>query len=71
MKPSQKIRVVIDGVVFQTTARMLRIGAISHCLYHAFCIFEAEHKSAGIIGHGSSYWDASLNRNVQIQFDLY
>lgn len=66
-----KLRLVIDGVALQTTARLLRRGSLSTCLHQAFRDFEAEHKAQGIVGRLAGYSDTFLRRDVQIQIDLY
>jgi hypothetical protein len=65
-----KLRVVIDGVSIQTTAELIRRGAVSASLHQAWCDFEDEHMARGIVGRMTGYSDIHLGRQVNIQIDL-
>ena len=66
-----KVRVLIDGICLQTTAGNLRTGAISISLRVAWREFEEYHDTQGTTGRLARFHDHHLNRNVDIQFDLY
>jgi hypothetical protein len=66
-----KVRLVIDGIVMQTTMGSLRTGSISTVLHNAVTHFERQHAEHGWSGLAAAYRCEFLDRTVQIQIDLY
>jgi len=64
------VRVIIDGTMLQTTAHLLRHGALSTVLFHAFAVFESEHAREGINDKLARYHDTFRDRDVDIQITL-
>jgi len=65
-----KVSVIVDGILFQTTAKLLRRGSLSTVLFHAFSVFEARRLESGITGLAARYRDSFLDRDVDIQISL-
>ena len=71
LQADAKVRLVIDGIVMQTTADNLRRGSISSSLYDFWTDFELQNAASGITGLLSRVHDDYLNRDVTLQVDLY
>lgn len=71
LKLDTRVRVIIDGVLVPTTVRLMQKGAISTVLWCAWKDFTTEHKYRGITSRTTGYHDQFLNRNVNIQIDIY
>jgi hypothetical protein len=70
---SARVRLVIDGLEICTTAKEVRRGAISTCIYRLMTDFEKARDDAKAqgkppcIGYSSTYDDANgKSRNLQI-----